>query len=79
MIDHTGVIVRDLAKNKIFYSAALSASGFSILKELSASVTGSADVVGYGAKETTAQGVSPEFWLSQGIPGNVPVHVGFRV
>ena len=79
MIDHTGVIVSDLAKSKIFYSAALGAIGISILKELSASVTGSADVVGYGAKETAAQGMSPEFWLSQGIPGNVPVHVAFRV
>ena len=79
MIDHTGVIVSDLAKSKIFYSAALGAIGISILKELSASVTGSADVVGYGAQETTTQGVSPEFWLSQGIPGNIPVHVAFRV
>lgn len=74
MIDHTGVIVSDLAKSKAFYSAALGAIGISLLKELPASVTGCADVVGYGAKETTTQGVSPEFWLSQGIPGNVPVH-----
>ena len=79
MIDHTGVIVSDLAKSKAFYSAALGAMGISLLKELPASVTGRADVVGYGAKETTTPGVSPEFWLSQGIPGNVPVHVAFRV
>ena len=79
MIDHTGVIVSDLAKSKAFYSAALGAMGISLLKELPASVTGRADVVGYGAKETTAKGVSPEFWLSQGIPGNGPVHVAFRV
>ena len=79
MIDHTGVIVSDLAKSKAFYSAALGAMGISLLKELPASVTGRADVVGYGAKETTTQGVSPEFWLSQGIPGNVPVHVALRV
>ena len=68
MIDHTGVIVSDLAKSKAFYSAALGAMGISLLKELPASVTGRADVVGYGAKETATQGVRPEFWLSQGIP-----------
>jgi catechol 2,3-dioxygenase-like lactoylglutathione lyase family enzyme len=79
MIDRTGVIVSDLAKSQAFYSAALGAMGISLLKELPASVTGRADVVGYGAEETTAQGVSPEFWLSQGIPGNVPVHLAFRV
>lgn len=49
MIDHTGVIVSDLAKSKAFYSAALGAMGISLLKELPASVTGRADVVGYGA------------------------------
>jgi catechol 2,3-dioxygenase-like lactoylglutathione lyase family enzyme len=63
MIDHTGVIVSDLAKSKAYYSAALGAMGISLLKELPASVTGRADVVGYGAKETITQGVSPEFWL----------------
>jgi catechol 2,3-dioxygenase-like lactoylglutathione lyase family enzyme len=55
MIDHTGVIVSDLAKSKAFNSAALGAMGISLLKELPASVTGRADVVGYGAKETTTQ------------------------
>jgi len=79
MIDHTGVIVSDLAKSKVFFSAALGAMEISLLKELPASVTGHAGVVGYGAKETITQGVSPEFWLSQGRPGNVPVHVAFRV
>jgi catechol 2,3-dioxygenase-like lactoylglutathione lyase family enzyme len=79
MIDHTGVIVSNMAKSKTFYSAALGAIGISPLKEFPASVTGGTDVVGYGSKEVTPQGVSPEFWLSQGIPGNVPVHVAFRV
>jgi catechol 2,3-dioxygenase-like lactoylglutathione lyase family enzyme len=33
MIDHTGVIVSDLAKSKAFYSAALGAMGISLLKD----------------------------------------------
>ena len=79
MIDHTGVIVSDIGKSKAFYSAALGAIGIVLLKEFSAAVTGSVDVAGYGAKEVRTEGVSPEFWLSQGKPGNLPVHVAFRV
>ena len=56
MIDHTGVIVSDFPKSKAFYSAALGAIGIAVLKEFPASVTGKADVAGYGAKETATQG-----------------------
>jgi catechol 2,3-dioxygenase-like lactoylglutathione lyase family enzyme len=66
-------------KKQSFLLSGVWRDGNSLLKELPASVTGRADVVGYGAKETTTEGVSPEFWLSQGRPGNVPVHVAFRV
>lgn len=79
MIDHTGVVVSDLAKSKSFYSAALGAIGLSLLMEFPASVTGSTDVAGYGSKDAVARGESPEFWLSQGTPGSVRVHVAFRV
>jgi catechol 2,3-dioxygenase-like lactoylglutathione lyase family enzyme len=79
MIDHTGVIVSDITRSKTFYSAALGSIGIVLIKEFSAAVTGSVNVAGYGAKEVTIEGVSPEFWLSQGKPGNLPVHVAFRV
>jgi catechol 2,3-dioxygenase-like lactoylglutathione lyase family enzyme len=79
MIDHTGVIVSDLEKSKIFYSAALGAIGLALLMEFPASVTGSNDVAGYGAPESSAQGPSAEFWLARGDPGAIPVHIAFRV
>jgi catechol 2,3-dioxygenase-like lactoylglutathione lyase family enzyme len=40
MIDHTGVIVSDIAKSKAFYSAALGAMGIALMKEFPAAVTG---------------------------------------
>jgi catechol 2,3-dioxygenase-like lactoylglutathione lyase family enzyme len=79
MIDHTGVIVTDINKSKVFYSAALGAIGLSLLMEFPASVTGSTDVAGFGSPESSKQGLSPEFWLARGSPGSVPVHVAFRV
>ena len=79
MIDHTGVVVSDFPKSKAFYSAALGAIGIAVLKEFPASVTGNTDVAGYGAQETFAQGLSPEFWLARGEPGSIPVHIAFRV
>jgi catechol 2,3-dioxygenase-like lactoylglutathione lyase family enzyme len=79
MIDHTGVVVRDFAASKAFYSTALSAIGLSLLMEFPASVTGSVDVAGFGAPDKMAQGVSPEFWLARGTPGSTPVHIAFRV
>ena len=79
MIDHTGVIVSDFSKSKAFYSAALGAIGIAVRKEFPASVTGNTDVAGYGAPQTSAQGLSPEFWLARGEPGSTTVHVAFRV
>ena len=79
MIDHTGVIVSDFPKSKAFYSAALGAIGIAVVKGFPASVTGNTDVAGYGAPETSTQGLSPEFWLARGEPGSIRVHVAFRV
>jgi catechol 2,3-dioxygenase-like lactoylglutathione lyase family enzyme len=79
MIDHTGVIVSDFTKSRAFYSAALRPIGLKLLMEFPASVTGSVDVAGFGAEESAAQEVAPEFWLGQGQPGSTPVHVAFRV
>lgn len=72
MIDHTGVIVSDFAKSKAFYVRTLAPLGYQLLMELSAEVTGSADVAGFGVPP------KPDFWLASGKP-NVPhVHVAFR-
>jgi catechol 2,3-dioxygenase-like lactoylglutathione lyase family enzyme len=79
MIDHTGVVVSDFEASKAFYSTALGAIGLSLLMEFPASVTGSADVAGFGAPDALAQGVSPEFWLARGTPGSNRLHVAFRV
>lgn len=73
MIDHTGVNVSDYAKSRAFYQAALGAIGFEISKEFPASVTGSADVAGFGPPGKS------EFWIASGKPNEPPVHVAFRV
>ncbi|MDR3383232.1 VOC family protein [Cupriavidus basilensis] len=72
MIDHTGVVVSDFAKSRAFYTAALAALGFIKNMELPASVTGYADVAGFGPPE------KPEFWISNGTPNQPPLHIAFR-
>src|SRR4030095_8873183 len=79
MIDHTGVVVSDFETSKKFYSTALGSIAFVLLKEFPAAVTGGTDVAGFGSPESSAQGLSPEFWLARGAPGAVPIHVAFRV
>ncbi len=73
MIDHTGVAVSDFEKSKAFYSKALSAIGYALMMEIPASVTGSADVAGFGEPP------KPDFWIHKGSPNNPPIHVAFRV
>lgn len=73
MIDHTGVIVSDFRKSREFYSRSLSAIGYSLLLEFPASVTGRADVAGFG------EAPKPDFWIANGSPNNPSIHVAFRV
>ncbi|WP_334156639.1 VOC family protein [Oryzomicrobium sp.] len=73
MIDHTGLVVSDFAKSKAFYTQALGAIGYGLLMELPASVTGNADVAGFGEPP------KPDFWISRGTPNQPPIHVAFRV
>ena len=73
MIDHTGVVVSDFEKSKKFYQAVLAAIGYELLIELPASVTGHADVAGFG------DGGKPDFWIGGGTPNQPPVHVAFGV
>ena len=73
MIDHTGVVVSDIAKSKGFYRAALAPIGYTMLVEMPKAVTGSVDVAGFG------EAPKPDFWISEGAPNKPPVHVAFRV
>ena len=73
MIDHTGVSVSDFAESKAFYSKALAVIGYALLLEFPASVTGHADVAGFGEPP------KPNFWISLGVPNRPPIHVAFRV
>ena len=72
MIDHTGVVVSDYQKSRAFYLAALAPLGYALLAEFPASVTGHADVAGFGEPP------KPDFWLTRGTPNQPPLHIAFR-
>ena len=65
MIDHTGVVVTDMARSKAFYSAALAPLGYALLMDFG-------DAAGFGIEP------KPDFWLGQGSPGEPKSHVAFR-
>ncbi|PSH64116.1 MULTISPECIES: VOC family protein [Phyllobacterium] len=73
MIDHTGIIASNFEHSKKFYQEALAAIGYELVVEFPASVTGDADVAGFG------EGGKPDFWVIGGTPNKPPVHVAFRV
>lgn len=73
MIDHTGVVVSDIKTSTAFYSRALAPIGYALLLEIPATVTGHADVAGFGEPP------KPDFWISGGTPNRPAIHVSFRV
>jgi catechol 2,3-dioxygenase-like lactoylglutathione lyase family enzyme len=73
MIDHSGIVASDFAKSRDFYAKALSAIGYELIMALPASVTGYADVAGFGEPP------KPDFWVSSGSPNRPPIHIAFRV
>lgn len=73
MIDHTGVVVSDMARSKAFYEKALQPIGYVLMMEIPAAVTGHADVAGFGEPP------KPDFWINSGTPNQPPVHIAFRV
>lgn len=78
MIDHTGVTVSDYAASKAWYTAALAPIGYGPLYEVPKSVTGPADVCGFGEVATK----KPDFWINAapGLSPNRPaIHIAFRV
>ncbi|MCX8501161.1 MAG: VOC family protein [Alphaproteobacteria bacterium] len=72
MIDHTGLIVSNLAKSKDWYRMALAPIGFGLLMEFPAEVTGTVAVAGFGIAPMA------DFWLSQGTPNRPGTHIAFR-
>jgi catechol 2,3-dioxygenase-like lactoylglutathione lyase family enzyme len=71
-IDHVGLSVSDMAAAKAFYAAALAPLRMSLLMEFPASVTGNADVAGFGADG------KPFLWISGEGKTAPHTHVAFR-
>ncbi|WP_018150168.1 VOC family protein [Leeia oryzae] len=71
MIDHTGVVVSDLQRSKLFYQEALAPIHYRLLMEFPKSVTGHTDVAGFGEPP------KPDFWISQGTPNSPRIHIAF--
>jgi catechol 2,3-dioxygenase-like lactoylglutathione lyase family enzyme len=64
VLDHVGVRVSDFERSKRFYARALSPLGYELIMEPSDSAAG------FG------QSGQPEFWISQGEPGEA-FHIAF--
>lgn len=62
MIDHIGVSVRDYAKSKAFYIAALAPLGYTLMMEFDGAA-------GLG------EGGKPDFWIAAGGEADKPMHI----
>lgn len=67
MIDHVSIRVKDFARSRAFYTAALAPLGYTAMMEFP---TDAGPVAGLGAEG------KPDFWLSAGAPG-APLHLAF--
>lgn len=73
MIDHTGLVVTDPKKSRVFYDKALTPLGYQMMVEIPKEHTGGMVVLGYGVPP------KPDFWVAQGPKANEPkVHIAFR-
>ena len=72
MIDHTSLMVRDPARSRRFYEAALGTLGYRVLMEIPKEFTRGAVVLGFGVPP------KPDFWISEGEPNRPPIHIAFR-
>lgn len=64
MIDHLGIKVKNFAKSRAFYEAALKPLGYAVRMEFGGNVAG----IGTEGK--------PDFWISEGTPAG-PIHIAF--
>ncbi|HYM31242.1 MAG TPA: VOC family protein [Candidatus Cybelea sp.] len=71
MIDHVTLYVRDLAKSRAFYAAALKPIGYAPLYDYDESKTGGGKFVGIGAAPKAA------FWLAERKVPQTPFHIAF--
>ncbi len=78
MIDHTGIIVSDFNKSKLWYTSALSSINYAKLMEFNKAVTKITDVAGFGDKNLA----KPDFWISlmtkDKLISIVAQHIAFR-
>ncbi|HEX4516074.1 MAG TPA: VOC family protein [Polyangiaceae bacterium] len=72
MIDHGGLHIKDPAKSRAFYEAALAPIGYAVLRTIPAEHTGGKVVLGYGVAP------KPDFWVAEGEPETPRVHIAFR-
>jgi len=72
MIDHTGIIVKNLALSKKFYESVLATIGYEVRLEVD-------DAVGFGSTEP-GYGDDPggDFWIAEGDPSSPRNHIAFR-
>lgn len=70
MLDHVGISVRDVARSRAFYLAALAPLGYGIAMEAGDDGKGGATYIGFGAGK-------PEFWIGVGAPPTVHSHIAF--
>lgn len=70
MLDHITVFVRDLARSRAFYDAALAPIGYAALYGFDATTPG-AKLLGYGAKPKAA------FWIVEKSVPQTPLHIAF--
>lgn len=73
MINHTGLVVSNVCKSKMFYAAALAPIGLNLTADIPGSLTGLADLAGFSDSPDL------EFWISQGKPHKPGVHIAFQV
>ncbi|WP_159729086.1 VOC family protein [Methylosinus sp. Ce-a6] len=71
MIDHLSLVVRDFARARAFYAAALAPLGYVVLREFSVASVGR-DIVGFGVPP------KPDFWIAAGDDPTSPLHIAFR-
>jgi catechol 2,3-dioxygenase-like lactoylglutathione lyase family enzyme len=72
MLDHLGITVKDFARSRAFYEAALKPLGAAVVMAVTAEETGGAyEGVGIGV------GGRPSFWVSRAGPASGPIHVAF--
>jgi len=72
MLDHTGINVSDIARSRLFYTAALAPLGYVIRRDFGVAV-------GFGVASGFGRSPDPggDFWISEGVPYTPRSHFAF--